>query len=52
MGLMVGNKMDSKIEENVIFHELNKYTIRNLKAVKHRNKQARLQPFSSHAGWP
>lgn len=52
MGLMVGKKMDSKIKENVIYHELNKYTIRNVKAVKHGNKQPRLWPFSSHAGWP
>lgn len=32
MGLMISKKMDSKIEENVIYHELNKYTICCLKA--------------------
>lgn len=40
MGLMVGKKMDSEIEENVIYHEeLKKYTICCLEAVKHRSNQ-------------
>lgn len=39
MGLMVGMKVDGKIEENVIYHEPNKYTICSLKAVKRQSNQ-------------
>lgn len=36
---MVGKKVDSKIEENVIYHKLNKYNICSLKAVKRQSNQ-------------
>lgn len=39
MGLIVGKKMDSEIEDNAIYHELKEYTIRTVKAVRLQNKQ-------------
>lgn len=48
MGLIEGKKMDSEIEDNVIYHELKEYTIRTVKAVRLQNKQHNVWPFSSN----